>query len=89
MLFESRNQPRDFSQHLLRKYLKRAYVALGSKARTRAIAKLNDNEFIRYVMYVILLICDALLRKILPKMDAIALERSAAKYQVKSIINAI
>ena len=40
-------------------------------------------------MHVILLICDALLRKILPKMDAIALERSAAKYQVKSIINAI
>lgn len=71
MLSESRNQPRDFSQHLLRKYLKRAYVALGSKSRTRAFAKLNDNKFIRYVMHTILLICDALVRKILPEMDAL------------------
>ena len=79
MLSESRNQPRDFSQHLLRKYLKRAYVALGSKARTRAFAKLNDNEFIRYVMHVILLICDALLRKILPKMDALNSPRTLCR----------
>lgn len=79
MLSESRNQPRGFSQHLLRKYLKRAYVALGSKARTRAIAKLNDNEFIRYVMHVILLICDALLRKILPKMDALNSPRTLCR----------
>ena len=71
MLSESRNQPRGFSQHLLRKYLKRAYVALGSKSRTRAFAKLNDNKFIRYVMHTILLICDALVRKILPEMDAL------------------
>ena len=76
MLSESRNQPRDFSQHLLRKYLKRAYVALGSKSRTRAFAKLNDNKFIRYVMYTILLTCDALLRKILPEMDALNSSRT-------------
>lgn len=76
MLSESRNQPRDFSQHLLRKYLKRAYVALGSKSRTRAFAKLNDNKFIRYVMHTILLTCDALLRKILPEMDALNSSRT-------------
>ena len=76
MLSESRNQPRDFSQHLLRKHLKRAYVALGSKSRTRAFAKLNDNKFIRYVMHTILLTCDALLRKILPEMDALNSSRT-------------
>ena len=76
MLSESRNQPRDFSQHLLRKYLKRAYVAFGSKSRTRAFAKLNDNKFIRYVMHTILLTCDALLRKILPEMDALNSSRT-------------
>jgi len=53
--------------------LKRAYVALGSKSRTRAFAKLNDNKFIRYVMNIILLIYDALLLKILPEMDALKL----------------
>ena len=79
MLYESRNQPRGFSQHLLRKYLKRAYVALGSKARTRAFAKLKDNKFIRYVMHIILLICDALLRKILPKMDALNSPRTLCR----------
>ena len=51
MLSESRNQPRDFSQHLLRKYLKRAYVALGSKSRPRAFAKLNDNKFGLFLIY--------------------------------------
>ena len=76
MLSESRNQPRGFSQHLQRKYLKRAYVGLGSKPRTRASAKLNDNKFIRYVMHIILLICDALLRKILPEMDALNSSRT-------------
>ena len=77
LLSDSRNQPRGFSQHLLRKYLKRACVALGSKPRTRASAKLNDNKFIRYVMHIILLICDALLRKVLPEMECSeALERS-------------
>ena len=76
MLSESRNQPRGFSQHLLRTYLKRADVALGSKSRTRAFAKLNDNKFIRYVMHTILLICDTLLRKILPEMDALNSSRT-------------
>ena len=51
-------------------------MALGSKSRTRAFAKLNDNKFIRYVMHTILLIFDALLRKILPEMDALNSSRT-------------